>query len=82
VETDGVDGGGTPPVKLMNMRTNLLAAWMLLATLPNVSGQPVITSQPQSQTNVVGSSVTLCVEATGTPPLFYQWRRGGGEPAR
>jgi hypothetical protein len=36
-----------------------------------------ITSQPQSQTVVQGTNVTFCVGASGTPPLLYQWRRGG-----
>ena len=36
--------------------------------------QPTITVQPQSQTNVAGSTTTLLVEATGAPPLSYQWR--------
>lgn len=34
---------------------------------------PVITSQPQSQTVVVGSNVTFIVSASGTSPLSYQW---------
>ena len=58
-----------------NTRTSLCAVAISLAALTQVSGQPVITTQPQSQTNVVSSSVTLSVAATGTPPLFYQWRR-------
>jgi hypothetical protein len=34
-----------------------------------------ITSQPVSQTDVVsGTNVTFTVSATGTPPLYYQWR--------
>src|SRR6266542_864178 len=61
----------------MKTRTNLLAAGILLAALSSGLGQPVITLQPQSQTNVVGATLTLAVEATGTPPLSYQWRKGG-----
>lgn len=37
-------------------------------------GQPVITEQPQNQSNLVGSTATFQVTATGTPPLSYQWR--------
>ena len=33
-----------------------------------------ITSQPQGQTAVVGSTVTFAVTAGGTPPLSYQWQ--------
>src|SRR6266542_2440661 len=57
-----------------NTRTRLCAVALSLTT-PQVFGQPVITTQPQNQTNVVGSVVTLSVEATGTSSLFYQWRR-------
>ena len=38
---------------------------------------PTITAQLDSQTVVAGSSVTFNVNATGTPPPIYQWRRNG-----
>ncbi len=38
---------------------------------------PVITLEPQSQTNSIGASVTFSVEATGTLPLIYQWYFNG-----
>jgi arylsulfatase A-like enzyme len=63
----------------MKPKSHLLAAGLLLAGLASGLSQPVITRQPQSQTNVVGSTVTLAVEATGTQPLAYQWREGGIE---
>ena len=53
---------------------------LLLLTLALAGGashgvaQPVITVQPRNQTNVVGTTATFTVEATGTPPLTYQWR--------
>jgi len=34
---------------------------------------PVITAQPQSQTNMVGGSASFSVTGTGTPSLSYQW---------
>lgn len=34
---------------------------------------PIILAQPQSQTNVIGATVTFTVSAIGTPPLTYQW---------
>lgn len=34
---------------------------------------PRFTLEPESQTVVFGSQVTLRVEAEGTPPLYYQW---------
>lgn len=38
---------------------------------------PVVTLQPLSRTNVVSSSVTFSVTATGAPPLSFQWRKEG-----
>ncbi len=38
---------------------------------------PVIDLQPQSVTNYVGLPVTLSVHAYGTPPISYQWKKGG-----
>jgi hypothetical protein len=61
----------------MKTKTNLLAAGTLVAALVSAVGQPRITLQPQSQTNVVGSTLMLAVEATGMPPLSYQWRKTG-----
>ena len=34
---------------------------------------PSITTQPQSQTNLVGSNITFSVTASGTAPLSYRW---------
>ena len=58
----------------MKTKTNLLAVGMLLAALVSGFGQPVITNQPQNQTNIGGTTATFTVGATGTPPLSYQWR--------
>ncbi len=38
---------------------------------------PVITTPPASQTNVVGATVPFSVTVSGSPPFFYQWRKGG-----
>ena len=38
---------------------------------------PAITTQPVSQSALVGASVTLTVVATGTPAPTYQWRKNG-----
>ena len=37
------------------------------------SSVPIITSQPQSQTNFVGATVTFQVGATSSIPVSYQW---------
>ena len=46
----------------------------------SVSGNfaaPVISLQPQSQTVIVGQSVTFTVTARGNPAPTYQWRKYG-----
>jgi len=47
-----------------------------LATLI-VRVAPVITQHPASQTVAIGSTVAFTVNATGTRPMGYRWRRGG-----
>jgi hypothetical protein len=46
------------------------------ATL-TVTGAPVITTPPASQTVSVGQTGTFSVVATGAGPLTYQWYKGG-----
>ena len=36
-------------------------------------GDPIIATHPESQISFPGKSVSLCVEAKGTPPLHYSW---------
>src|SRR5580765_4050801 len=52
----------------------ILLSGILLAPIFNGFSQPIITTQPQSQTNVAGTAATFSVAATGTPPLNYQWQ--------
>jgi uncharacterized delta-60 repeat protein len=40
-------------------------------------GKPVILAQPVSRTNVVGTAAVFTVQAGGTEPLSYRWRRDG-----
>jgi len=47
-----------------------------VATL-NTSSSPSILVQPSSQVACEASAVAFGVEATGTGPLFYQWKRNG-----
>jgi hypothetical protein len=60
----------------MKTRTFIAAglAVYALAAIGTGFGQPIITTQPQSQTNVAGTNATFSVAATGTPPLNYQWQ--------
>lgn len=50
--------------------------WLLLAGRLFAQA-PVITVEPESQTNSVGASITFQVEATGAPPLIYNWYFNG-----
>jgi poly(3-hydroxybutyrate) depolymerase len=59
----------------MNTKLNILAAGIMLAAIAAGIAQPIITNQPQSCTNVVGTRATFTVGATGTQPLAYQWQR-------
>ena len=47
------------------------------ATLTVSPGQPAITDQPDDAVACEGDSVQLCVTATGTGTVGYQWRKGG-----
>lgn len=44
-----------------------------------IATAPRITAPPQSRALAEGTSTTLTVTATGTPPLAYQWRRNGAD---
>ena len=48
-----------------------------IAVLTVVFASPIITTQPQNQSVLVGASAGFSVVASGSPPLFFQWRRGG-----
>ncbi len=41
------------------------------------SGAPSVSVQPEDQRVAAGESVRFAVEASGTAPLTYQWRRNG-----
>ena len=50
-----------------------VAAALYLAATPGSFGQPVITTEPQSRTNLAGTPAMFSVAVTGTPPIAYQW---------
>ena len=55
------------PVKI-----STLFVGIFLATPCHASAQPAVTGQPQRRTNVVGTTATFSVNATGAPPLSCQ----------
>jgi phospholipase/lecithinase/hemolysin len=46
---------------------------MLAVALAKAQAQPIITSQPQSETNLAGATASFSVSAQGTSLLAYQW---------
>jgi len=58
----------------MKTNLNLLTLGILLSLAGASFGQPGITTQPQSRTDVAGTTATFWVAVTGTPPLAYQWQ--------
>jgi sugar lactone lactonase YvrE len=54
----------------------LVAAAMVWCGL-NLHAQPVIITQPASQTNLPGTTVSFSVGVTGTGPFSYQWQFNG-----
>ena len=45
----------------------------------SITGPPLITTQPSSQTNVIGTTATFSILATNLPgtPISYQWYKNG-----
>lgn len=53
------------------------AAYVDEVTYTPGESAPVITLQPQSQSQVIGLDSTFLAGAGGTPPLTYQWQHAG-----
>ncbi len=60
--------------QIMKTKSQLLLAGLVLCLVHSAWAQPVITQQPQNQTNVAGTTAMFTVAATGAGPLSYQWR--------
>jgi hypothetical protein len=56
--------------------TNTFGSATSSVALLTVIVPPTIGTQPQSQAVIQGANVTFAASATGTPPLFFQWRKG------
>jgi hypothetical protein len=80
-----IAGATTPSLFLSNVQPSDAGSYTLSVT--NAAGAitssvatltvlvpPAITAQPQSRTNLLGTTATFSVLATGTAPLNYQWR--------
>jgi len=88
--TDGgqFSGSQTNTLSIANLVTNNSLAYQVIVSLGNysvtsspailaVQTAPVITSQPTSQTVVIGNTATFSVNALGSAPLSYQWQANG-----
>jgi predicted dienelactone hydrolase len=58
----------------MKTKSHLFLAGLVLGLIHGAWAQPVITNQPQNQTNIAGTTATFTVGAIGAEPLSYQWR--------
>ncbi|HEY9172363.1 MAG TPA: immunoglobulin domain-containing protein [Verrucomicrobiae bacterium] len=57
--------------------TNVAGAVTSAVATLTVWVPPTITVQPQSRTNIVGTTASFSVSAAGTMALSYQWRKNG-----
>jgi hypothetical protein len=78
INGSGVFAATTPggPWQVVATTATLAATGTVWVTETSVS-PPVILAQPLNQTVGVGSNVTFTVSASGTSPLYYQWRWHG-----
>jgi hypothetical protein len=68
------EGLGTVPAGLSGVFAIAAGDYQNLALVAEaLAGPPLISLTPQSQTADVGSAVNLLVNASGAPPLAYQW---------
>jgi hypothetical protein len=58
--------------------TNTVANVTSNGAVLTVNVPPTITAQPSGATIKVGDNHTFTVVASGTTPLSYEWRKGGG----
>lgn len=53
--------------------SNSFGTFLTDAAVLTLGERPRITAQPEPQTALVGTSASFTLNATGTPPLSYQW---------
>ncbi|HMJ89846.1 MAG TPA: immunoglobulin domain-containing protein, partial [Candidatus Acidoferrum sp.] len=84
---NGIDGATTSALTINNVDSvdagnysvvvsNMVGGTTSANAALTIIMPPMITSQPQDQTSVEGSTVSIAVGATGTG-ITYQWRRNG-----
>ena len=73
--TTGADSGSVFDVIVSNTAGAVTSAAATLTVAAPTA--PTITTQPQNASTTVGGTATFTVQATGTAPLSYQWKRNG-----
>jgi uncharacterized repeat protein (TIGR03803 family) len=85
----GISGASTATLVISNVAAGNAALYTVIVTnafnsvtsmpamLTVMVSQPIITGQPVSSTNVVGTMATFSVSATGDGPLLYEWQENG-----
>ncbi|HPZ96581.1 MAG TPA: immunoglobulin domain-containing protein [Phycisphaerae bacterium] len=74
------NGGSELPASSGPLRLRFIlrnASIYSFMTATPVYEPPTIVSQPADQSVTPGKSVTFVIQAAGTPPMRYQWRRNG-----
>jgi hypothetical protein len=71
------DNAGTYTLNISNTVGSAVSSGAALAVL----SPPTITAQPVDQIVITGASATFSVQASGTPPLGYQWQFNGADIA-
>jgi Bacterial Ig domain/Immunoglobulin domain/Immunoglobulin I-set domain len=74
--TTTADSGSKFIVVVSNSAGNATSGAATLTVNPAVTA-PSITTQPASQSVMVGKTATFTVTASGTSPLTYQWQKNG-----
>ena len=74
--TSQADSGSIYSVVVIN-RAGLLTSTDASLTVTPAPTSPAITTQPLAQTITAGQTASFSVQATGTSPIGYQWKKNG-----
>ena len=78
VEVSNQAGTATSSVGILTVTTKpAITPQPVITPQPAITTKPVITTQPVAKTVIARQTATFTVEAEGTAPLLYQWKKGG-----
>jgi hypothetical protein len=72
-----VSDSGAYDVVVTNLVAKAISSLAQVTVRDQASTPPLITTQPRGQTVALGADATLFVEASGSSPIAYQWRKDG-----